>query len=281
VGDNFVNCGMLDAPVKSEAEPEVLIEVVSLATNAKNTNNSKLLRSTSSQEAAIGQYVLIDQESDMLRSRTMDASIPVRTSSKTNQSASKRPLKAKYNTRNDNSRPTHVACSVKKPKIAISAKPDLNKDSEVISKHKLITKKRIDKATIADLKKLPELLSAPSYVKMAKANPSLQVSWGKKKVYLNYSCNLCGYEFVTPSKLARHMTSHKRDLYRRFNCNECGKWFIRKDYLMSHISKIHLSVTNSKVACEGSIKCIHCPTVFKSKSRMTYHIKTNHASMQP
>jgi uncharacterized C2H2 Zn-finger protein len=278
VVDNFVNCGILDTPVKIEAEPEVLLEVVSLANNTNNLFESELLKSTRSQEAAIGQFVLIDRDLDLSQSRPSDASIPVGASStssraKTDQLASKGPLKAKYNSqkRKDTAKPTGPPGSVSRTK-----KSD-KKGSAIASKAKEVPKKRLDKATIADLMKLPDLLITVQNVKKAKLNPLIEVREGKRK-NLNHKCSVCGLAVVTPSKLARHMMSHKHDLYKRFNCEECGKGFIRKDYLVAHFSKVHLSLINSKKKIEGSLKCDHCPTVFKSKSRMTYHVKSNHSS---
>jgi len=279
VVDNFVNCGILATPVKIEAEPEVLLEVVSLANNTNHLFQSELVKSTRSQEAAIGQYVLIDRDLDLSQSRSSDASIPVGASStfsrcKTDQPASKGPLKARYNPqkRKDASKPTDASSSIRR------AKKSDQKGSAIASKAKEVPKKRLDKATIADLMKLPDLLKTTPNVKKAKVkNPLVEVHGGKKK-NLNHKCSLCGLAVVTPSKLARHMMSHKHDLYKRFNCQECGKGFIRKDYLVAHFSKVHLSLVNFKKQIEGSLKCDHCPTVFKSKSRMTHHVKSNHST---
>lgn len=282
--DNFVNCGILDTPVTSEAEPQVLLEVASLAHNTNNPIKSELLKSTPLQQDAIGQFVLIDGDLNLLKSEPIEASILVGTSStfsraKRDQPASKVPLKEKANPRKRNkSKPTEASGSVKKPKTLSRAKKSDVKVLKIISNAKPVPKKRMNKPTIADLMKLPDLLNVKQKVKKVKSDLLEEVSWGKKKVFLRHSCELCDFAFVTPSKLARHMMSHKHDMYKRFNCDECRKGFIRKDYLVTHFANIHLSLMKSKKKFEGSLKCCHCPTVFKSKSRMTHHIKSNHST---
>lgn len=289
VFDNFVDCGILEAPLKSEPEPEVLLEVVSLS-KTNETIESEIVKSTPSPQAEVGQFVLIDRESDFLKSPP--SSSVSRTSSKakkTDLNISKQLPKAKQISSNsrDKSKPKNSAIPVNMslvPKTYSRAKkdPKVPKITPVDIKQIL---KRPDKATIADLKKMPELIVNPPRWKREKSPlPENLVRWGKsngktKKYYLNHKCPFCEINCATPSKLSRHIVTHKNDQYRRFRCDECGKGFIRKDYLVAHFSKVHLSIVNSKKKFEGSLQCKLCPTVFKSVSRMTYHVRANHSTL--
>ena len=58
-----------------------------------------------------------------------------------------------------------------------------------------------------------------------------------------FRCEKCDMAFENPSKLERHLLTHKER--KAFNCDICGKPFSRKDNMNQHKKKKH-SNNNSK-----------------------------------
>lgn len=78
----------------------------------------------------------------------------------------------------------------------------------------------------------------------------------------DFGCPFCEWQFKTSYELKRHMVRHTGE--RNFHCNVCGKSFPRNRALTSHLK------THEEFCCKW------CAAVFKQRTQLIAHVRTNH-----
>lgn len=96
---------------------------------------------------------------------------------------------------------------------------------------------------------------------------SAKRAWHVRSVHFpvqrEYACRYCEWKFKTNYELKRHMVKHTGE--KNFHCTVCGAAFLRSRALKTHM-KSH-----------EDFKCKWCAAVFKEKSTLHSHLRTNHA----
>lgn len=107
---------------------------------------------------------------------------------------------------------------------------------------------------------------------------------GKKIKRKSYACPICNKLWITPSKLKRHMGSHKNiekgiSSGQQHHCTICNATFDSPTKLSQHMS-VHIIVSNdlNKEMLQTGEKlfCKVCSLEFKSILKLQNHMKTQH-----
>ncbi|KAK4299049.1 hypothetical protein Pmani_027370 [Petrolisthes manimaculis] len=80
-----------------------------------------------------------------------------------------------------------------------------------------------------------------------------------------HSCPICHHALASRKALTDHLRHHRRQ---GFSCEFCGAKLKSMDSLNVHINELHTHVVR--------LQCKHCPQVFFSSGRLSYHIKRHH-----
>lgn len=80
-----------------------------------------------------------------------------------------------------------------------------------------------------------------------------------------YTCPVCSCTRTSRKALLEHLRCHRKI---GFSCEFCGAQLKTVDSLKVHINEIHTHVVR--------LQCKHCPQVFFSSGRLSYHIKRHH-----
>ncbi|KAL1497264.1 hypothetical protein ABEB36_008258 [Hypothenemus hampei] len=109
-----------------------------------------------------------------------------------------------------------------------------------------------------------------------------------------HHCSHCTKSFSTSDNLKKHMLKHSD--HREFLCADCGKQFKRKDKLVDHIKKLHLQISNGRVAKSRTrsvttkepmdfhrfiYKCHTCLVGFKRRGMLVNHLAKRHPDVRP
>nr|XP_045600843.1 zinc finger protein 2 homolog isoform X2 [Procambarus clarkii] len=81
-----------------------------------------------------------------------------------------------------------------------------------------------------------------------------------------HTCPVCARILVSRKALTDHLRCHRRQ--QGFSCEFCNAQLKTMDSLNVHVNEIHTHVVR--------LQCKHCPQVFFSSGRLSYHIKRHH-----
>lgn len=113
----------------------------------------------------------------------------------------------------------------------------------------------------------------------------------KKKVRKTYSCPICDKMWVTPSKLKRHMNSHKKAAKEesppanQIQCPICNDLLDSPQKLTQHMADTHIKMVNRPEYSNGvplakkigtRYICTVCSFEFSSPQKLYNHMKSQH-----
>lgn len=160
----------------------------------------------------------------------------------------------------------------------------------------------IEGSTLKDEDPSPDQFVQTQIVEQSEPSPRFEASFdetqnfdisSKKKVKKTYSCPICGKLWVTPSKLKRHLGSHKNNFkeklpeppLQQIQCPICNSILDSPQKLTQHMTEFHIK-PESRPDYDNGIPlaekigtryiCSVCYLEFLSPSKLQSHMKSLH-----